>query len=92
MNDSGRKILREAGLNFVGTYVHGYSDYYLNQCWNDSKKINEADPTVYQRLVDIDSTLGTEPSDQLIGCLWRTTRWDIIKVFEFPQIKNLKLF
>ena len=94
--------MREAGLNFeagldydwikIETIDEGYASYYLQKCWNDSKKINKADATVYQRLVDIDSTLGTELSDQLYWCLWRTTRWDIIKVLKFLQIKDLKLF
>ena len=101
-NDLGGKILREAGLDFEEwkdydwileeTRDDGYADYYLHKCWNDSKKINEADATVYQRLVDIDSTLGTELSDQLYWCLHYTTRWDIIKVLKFLQIKDLKLF
>ena len=83
--------MREAGLIFeewkdydwIKLRHPGYATYYLHKCWNDSKKINEADATVYQRLVDIDSTLGTELSDQLYGCLSRTTRWDIIKVLKF---------
>ena len=93
--------MREAGLNFEEwkdydwileeTRDDGYAEYYLHKCWNDSKKINEADATVYQRLVDIDSTLGTKLSDQLFWCLYRTTRWDIIKVLKFLQIKDLKL-
>ena len=83
--------MREAGLDFeefkdydwIKEANIGYADYYLHKCWNDSKKINEADATVYQRLVDIDSTLGTELPEQLIVCLYRTTRWDIIKVLKF---------
>ena len=92
--------MREAGLIFEEwkdyywilekTYDYGYAEYYLHQCWNDSKKINEADATVYQRLIDIDSTLGTELSDQLGWCLYYTARWDIIKVLKFRQIKGLK--
>ena len=98
-NDLGGKILREAGLNFeewkdydwiLESHDKGYADYYLHKCVNYSKMINEADATVYQKLVDIDSTLGTELSDQLYWCLWRTTRWDIIKVLRFFQIKDLK--
>ena len=99
-NDLGGQILREAGLPFEEgldydsinklNCIRGYATYYLYKCWNDSKKINEADATVYQRLVDIDSTLGTELSRQLYYCLWRTTRWDIIKVLRFFQIKDLK--
>ena len=97
LNDLGGKILREAGLNFEEfwikkeeVHVSGYADHYLHKCQNDSKMINEADATVYQKLVDIDSTLGTKLSDQLYWCLYRTTRWDIIKVLKFLQIKDLK--
>jgi len=100
-NDLGGKILREAGLDFEEwkdyywileeSHKRGYAHYYLRKCENDSKMKNEADATVFQKLVDIDSTLGTELSDQLYWCLWRTTRWDIIKVLKFLQIKDLKI-
>ena len=86
----GGKILREAGLDFEEWQDYdwikketgdvGYADYYLVRNWNESKKINEADATVYKRLVDIDTKLGTEFSVQLYLCLLWTTRWDIIKV------------
>ena len=65
------------------TEYEGYADYYLTRSWNDSKKINEGDAKVYQRLVDIDFKLGTELSLQLFCCLCWTTRWDIIKVGRF---------
>ena len=74
-----------------GGYNEGYAVYYLHKCENDSKTINEADATVYQKLVDIDETLGTELSTQLWYCLYYTTRWDIIKVLKFLQIKDLKI-
>ena len=101
LNDLGGNILREAGLNFGEGMDYywiikeswknqGYATYYLHKCKNDSTMINEADATVYQKLVDIDSTLGTKLSDQLYWCLYRTTRWDIIKVLKFLQIKDLK--
>ena len=86
----GGKILREAGLDFEEwkdydwiikeTRDVGYADYYLVRSWNKSKMINEADATVYRRLVEIDAMLGTEHSRQLSCCLSWTTRWDIIKV------------
>ena len=100
LNESGGKILREAGLDFEEgmdydwikkNWYAGYATYYLNKCKNDSKMINEADATVYQKLVDIDSTLGTKLSDQLVLCLRCTTRFDIIKVLKFLQIKDLKI-
>ena len=92
LNDLGGTILREAGLIFEAWKDYDCAEYYLHKCWNDSKMINEADATVYQRLVDIDSTLGTELSKQLYWCLYYTTRWDIIKVLKFPQMKDLILF
>ena len=82
--------MREAGLDFEKlkdydwikkeTSDYGYAGYYLRNCWNDSKMINEADAKVYKRLVDIDTNLGTELPLQLWRCLCWTTRWDIIKV------------
>ena len=100
MNDLGGKILREAGLNFEErkdydwikkkTADNGYAEYYLRNCWNDSKMINEADVEVYKRLVNIDTNLGTELSDQLLSCLCLTTRWDIIKVLKFLYMKDFK--
>ena len=102
LNESGSKILREAGLDFEKwkdydwikktTEDVGYADYYLVRSWNDSKKINEADAKVYQRLNDIDIKLGTELSRQLLCCLCWTTRWDIIKVFSFSSNARLKFY
>ena len=84
--------MREAGLNFEEWKDHywilketedvGYADYYLVRSWNQSKLINEADATVYQRLVEIDTTLGTELFRHLFNCLAYTTRRDIIKVLK----------
>ena len=99
-NDLGGKILREAGLEFEERRDYywmkeksfeGYAEYYLRKCENDSTKINEADATVYQRLVDIDSILGTKLSDQLESCLRCTTRWNIIQVLKYLKMKDLKI-
>ena len=57
----------------------GFADYYLTNCWNDSKKINEADAEIYKKLLDIDAVLGTKISIQLNCCLTWTTRSEIIK-------------
>ena len=92
LNKLGGNILRETGLDFEewkdhdwlkkdSGGVNGYAGWYLRKCV--SKKTNEADATVYQRLVDIDTKLGTEFSVQLYLCLLWTTRWDIIKVSDF---------
>ena len=82
--------MREAGLKFekwknydwikIKYGDFGYAGYYLIRSRNESTMINEANSTVYKRLVDIDTSLGTELSLQLWGCLSLTTRWDIIKV------------
>ena len=83
------KILREAGLDFEiwkdydwikKEDYFGYADYYLGKCQIDPKVTNEADATVYQKLIKIDTVLGTDASLQLFGCLYWTDRWDIIKV------------
>ena len=70
----------------------GYAGYYLVRSWNKSSMINEADATVYQRLVEIDTTLGTELSPQLLCCLGWTTRWDIIKVLKISSNERFKIF
>ena len=98
LNELGGKILREAGMVFeewkdydwiIETAKHvGYAHYYLVR----RMKINEADATVYQRLVEIDTTLGTEISKQLLGCLGGTTRWDIIKVLKISSNERFKIF
>ena len=90
LNELGATILNEAGLEFEEwkdddwirktTGQMGYAHYYLDECWNASKPINEAKATTYRKLVDIDSELGVDASQQLFCCLWSTTRWDLIKV------------
>ena len=42
--------------------------------------IRKADASIYRKLVQIDSKLGTSASEQLAHCLYNTTRWDFIKV------------
>ena len=90
LNELGGKILREAGLDFETwkdydwikkeTSYEGYAEYYLRKCQIDPKVTNEADATVYQKLINIDTVLGTDASQQLFGCVYWTDRWDIIKV------------
>ena len=91
LNALGGEILRESGLNFEKSkdydwiieqecdleripYV-GYASYYLVE-----ERERALNAKVYQRLLDIDSMLGTKASDQLYTCLESTTRLDIIKV------------
>ena len=90
LNQLGGELLRKAGFDFEKWKDYdwitkenedeGYADYYVMNCWNKAKKINEADASFYRQLVDIDSKLGTEHSKQLFCCLCWTSRWDIIKV------------
>ena len=90
LNQLGGGILRDAGFVFeewkdhcwIAKETHnvGYADYYLVKCWNDLKKINEANASVYRQLIDIDSKLGTSASLQLLYCLCWTNRWEIIQV------------
>lgn len=85
-----REILREDGITSLKQHHNydsirkkknaGYAEYYLNKCCNNLKRTIEADASIYRRLVDIDSKLGTRASQQLFRCLAWTTRWDIIKV------------
>ena len=65
--------LRELG------YV-GYAQYYLQGCWNESEFKNKADVTIYMQLLEIDSKLGTNQSEQLFQCVFHSLRMDLIKV------------
>ena len=88
MNQIGQSIFKKNGFDleehqnydWIKNLAAGYAHYYLQKCWNGSDMKNEADVSIYRRLVDIDSKLGTNASQQLFGCLRVTTRWDLIKV------------
>ena len=90
LNESGGKILREAGLDFEMwkdydwikkfNYV-GYANYYLGKC-------SSIDKEVYSKLVELDTRLGTTACEQLVRCLVITTRSDIIKVEHFLREKR----
>ena len=84
LNELGGKILRDAGLDFDKSKDYdwiksedcvGYAEYYLEQMNGD-----EADPSLYRQLVDIDTGLGTKASDQLYVRLRLRSRPEIIKV------------
>ena len=91
LDQLGGQILRRAGLDFEEGKDYdwltrdwpryaGYAHFYLYACRNDSTMMNEADASIFNQLVGIDSKLGTQASIQLYGCLSLTTRWEIIKV------------
>ena len=88
LNQLGGRILREAGINFAKENDYnwlrkskfaGYANILVQNCWNDSIMMNEADCSVYRELIDIDLMLGTNASEQLFWCLYWTTRLDLIK-------------
>ena len=82
------KIFQEINIDQVGldkvrelNYV-GYAHFYLQECWDESELKNKADVAVYKQLIEIDSKLGTTPSEQLRGCLRRYShhRKDLMEV------------
>ena len=82
LNESGGKILREAGLDFKKWWDYdvikkaggvGYAEYYLHNCISIDKE-------VYSKLVELDTRLGTTSSEQLFKCVFHTLNLDIIKV------------
>ena len=92
LNQIGGRLLREAGINFTEnndydwirkSTLAGYAHIFVQNCWNDSIRRNEADESVFRELVDIDLELGTSASEQLFWCLCWTTRLDMIKVRMF---------
>ena len=72
--DMYRKLRKTHG------YV-GYADYYLQQCYEESKLINNANIKIYSQLLKIDSQLGTNSSEQLFKCLYHSVRQDLVEVF-----------
>ena len=58
----------------------GYAHYYLVKCWDESELKNNADVTIYKKLLEIDAKLGTSQSEQLFGCVYNSFRMDLIKV------------
>ena len=58
----------------------GFASFYLGRCEEKSKTGEQIDKEIYAKLIKLDERLGTKASEQLFDCLWRTTRWDIIKV------------
>ena len=58
----------------------GYAQLYLKTCSEESGSVDNVEIKVYKKLVELDSRLGTELSEQLFWCLQKTSRWNIIKV------------
>ena len=58
----------------------GYANYFSKNSWDKSKLEDKADVPVYKQLLEIDSKLGTTPSEQLFGYVFSSLRMDLIKV------------
>ena len=58
----------------------GYAHFYLENCWNKWVQVR-ADVSIYNQLLEIDSKLGTTPSEQLFACVQTCVpRKDLIEV------------
>ena len=97
-------IIRKTGIWFGehdGAYYDfikqkdfiGFAHYYLKSCWNQDELKNFAESSIYIELVEIDSKLGTDITDQLFKCVRLGVRLDLIqvqKISNFPEI-NISL-
>ena len=52
----------------------------MDRCNKESDTGVKANIAVYTKLTELDARLGTTASEQLFGCLLKTSRLDIIKV------------
>ena len=58
----------------------GFAQEYLGRCEMKSNSEDEIDVKVYDKLVALDTKLGTTVAEQLFDCLVYTLRLDVIKV------------
>ena len=58
----------------------GFAHTYLERCDKESKTENIADVQLYEKLVELDTRLGTTATEQLFGCVHNSLRLDLIKV------------
>ena len=58
----------------------GFGHFYLSRCSQESQSGNDIVKQVYSKLVELDTRLGTPPSEQLFHCILYTLDWDILKV------------
>ena len=58
----------------------GYANLYLSQCEEESESDDNVDIQVHEKLVELDSRLGTTEAEQLWGCLGYSLRFDLIQV------------
>lgn len=60
--------------------ISGFANLYLKQFAEETKSYDELEVEIYEKLVELDSQLGTTASEQLKQCLEYTARYFIIKV------------
>ena len=70
----------------------GFANKYLEYGKAKSKSDDEIDITVYTKLVQIDSKLGTTASEQLFRLFNYSLRLDLLKVSIPFRVIRLKLF
>ena len=58
----------------------GFAHFYFSQCNQESQSNNEIVKEVYTKLIELDTRLGTQPSEQLFMCVFHTPDLDILKV------------
>ena len=91
LNLKAGRLIQSLGINMIvedGIYDElreelgfvGYANYYLKECWDESKLKNKADVEIYKQLLVIDSKLGTTQSEQLFQCVFNSLRIDLIMV------------
>ena len=52
----------------------------MELCYKESPAGDKVENEAYAKLVELDTKHGTQGSEQLLQCLLRTSRWDVIKV------------
>ena len=58
----------------------GFAHFYFSRCNQESQSKNEIVKEVYTKLIELDTRLGTQPSEQLFMCVFHTLDLDILKV------------
>ena len=58
----------------------GFAHLYFSVCNQESNSDNEIVKEVYTKLIELDTRLGTPPSEQLFMCVFYTLDSDILKV------------
>ena len=74
--------------NFKEGGAVGFAHGYLHQCCQKSKSEDEIDIQVYNKLVKLDSKIGTTAAEQLCCLVFHSLRLDLFKVsIKFKNIQ-----